>query len=112
MGQRFYPSAEERSWASEQRRKLFPGPLVAIAPTGSGGPKTWPHVQRFMDLMAQIGVYTVVLGELRQDYAHLSDEEFGAGIARLADEGKAHNQSRRGKAENKEIQQDGRVPSL
>lgn len=65
--QRFFPTEAERTWAREQRQKLFPGPLVAIAPTGSGGPKTWPHVQRFMDMMAARGVYTVVLGEIRQE---------------------------------------------
>lgn len=67
MAQQFYPSAEERAWALEQRAKLFPGPLVVIAPTGSGLPKTWPHVRRFMELMAARGVYTVVVGELRQE---------------------------------------------
>lgn len=67
FAQRFYPTAQERAWAAEQRRKLFPGPLVAVAPTGSGEPKTWPHVQAFMDLLAARGVYVVVLGELRQE---------------------------------------------
>jgi ADP-heptose:LPS heptosyltransferase len=65
--QRFYPTAEERAWARTQRQKLFPGPLVVVAPAGSGAPKTWPHVQRFMDLMAARGVHTVVLGEIRQE---------------------------------------------
>jgi ADP-heptose:LPS heptosyltransferase len=65
--QRFYPSDAEQVWAREQRRKLFPGPLVVIAPTGSGEPKTWPHVQRFMEVLAEHGVYTLVLGELRQE---------------------------------------------
>lgn len=67
MEQRFYPSEKELAWAREQRKKLFPGPLVVIAPSGSGLPKTWPHVQRFMELMAARGVYTVVLGEIRQE---------------------------------------------
>lgn len=63
---RFHPTDEEVRWAREQRAKLFPGPLVVVSPTGSGLPKTWPHVQAFMDLMAARGVYVVVLGELRQ----------------------------------------------
>lgn len=67
--QRFFPTEAERAWAAENRPKLFPGPLVVVAPTGSGLPKTWPHVQRFVELMAARGVYTVVLGELRQEIA-------------------------------------------
>jgi ADP-heptose:LPS heptosyltransferase/predicted SAM-dependent methyltransferase len=65
--QRFYPSPAEAAWVAERRRVNLPGPLVVVAPTGSGGPKTWPHVQRFMELMAEAGIYTVVLGDLRQD---------------------------------------------
>lgn len=66
IDQRFYPAEQERVWAKEQRQKLFgDGKVVMIAPTGSGGPKTWPHVQRFTDLMAAAGVYTVVVGEER-----------------------------------------------
>lgn len=74
LRQRFYPSEAERAWAKAQRAKLFPGPLVVIAPTGSGAPKTWPHVQQFMDLMAARGVYTVVLGELREEL--VPDQKF------------------------------------
>lgn len=65
--QRFYPSPEEARWADLNRRQTFPGPLVVVAPTGSGGPKTWPHVQRFMELCAAAGVYCVVLGDVRQE---------------------------------------------
>lgn len=66
MHQRFYPAQEELAWAREQRQKLFgDGKVVMVAPTGSGGPKTWPHVQRFCDLMAAVGIYTVVVGEER-----------------------------------------------
>ncbi|MBK8688995.1 MAG: hypothetical protein IPN24_11320 [Betaproteobacteria bacterium] len=65
--QRFYPTAEERAWAIEQRAKLFDGPLVVVAPCGSGQPKTWPHVQAFIDLMAAREVYTLVVGDLRQE---------------------------------------------
>jgi ADP-heptose:LPS heptosyltransferase len=67
VNQRFYPTAAELGWAKEQRKKLFAGPLVVVAPTGSGQPKTWPHTQAFMQRMAREQIYTVVLGELRQD---------------------------------------------
>lgn len=76
--QRFYPTAKELAWAREQRQKLFPGPLVVVAPTGSGFPKTWPHVRRFMELMAARGVYTVVLGDMRQEIESL--EPYGVVI--------------------------------
>ncbi len=65
--QRFFPTADELDWSREQRAGLE-GPLVVVAPTGSGLPKTWPHVQRFMDLMAERGVHVVVLGEIRQEF--------------------------------------------
>lgn len=65
--QRFVPNADEAKWAKEQRQKLFPGRMVAVAPTGSGEPKTWPHLQRFMHLMATEKVHCVVLGDMRQD---------------------------------------------
>jgi len=64
--QQFYPTIEEREWAIEERERLN-GPLVVVAPTGSGLPKTWPHVQRFMELMADEGIHTIVLGEIRQE---------------------------------------------
>lgn len=67
LGQRFYPDQAEAAWAAEQRTKLFPGKLVVLAPTGSGGPKTWPHVQAFLDRMSAAQVYVLVLGEIRVD---------------------------------------------
>lgn len=62
--QRFYPTAAENAWARDECRRLD-GPVVVVAPCGSGLPKTWPHVQRFMERMAEAGVHTIVLGELR-----------------------------------------------
>lgn len=80
MVQRYYPNEVESQWATEQRAKLFPGPLVVIAPTGSGPTKTWPHVQRFMDLMAARGVYTLVLGDVRQELR--APKDFGCVLGR------------------------------
>ena len=65
--QQFHPTAQEKEWAIKQRETLFPGRLVVICPCGSGGPKTWPHTQRMMDLLAERGVYSVVMGEIRQE---------------------------------------------
>lgn len=68
LRQYFEPSASELEWANEQKEKLFGGgPLVVLAPTGSGGPKTWPHAAEFCERMAARGVYVVVVGEMRQD---------------------------------------------
>lgn len=73
LDQRFHPDAEEVAWAQKMRRELFPGPLVVLAPTGSGGPKTWPHVQAFLDRMAAAKVYVVVVGEFRVDLEAKND---------------------------------------
>lgn len=62
--QKFYPSPEEHKLAGELRAKL-PGPLVVIAPAGSGAVKYWPHGQRLMELLAERGVYSVALGDIR-----------------------------------------------
>ena len=61
--QKFYPTEAEIKWASEMRARL-PGPLVLLSPVGSGPTKAWPHAQRFMELMADAGVYTVMVGDL------------------------------------------------
>lgn len=65
--QRFYATAHERDWARAERRQLA-GPVVVIAPTGSGLPKTWPHARRLAELLAKRHVHSLVLGDLRQDF--------------------------------------------
>jgi hypothetical protein len=66
----FTPTAKEAAWALEQRRTLFGGrPVIVVAPTGSGAPKTWPHVQKFMELMAARQIHVIVVGEVRQEFA-------------------------------------------
>lgn len=62
--QKFYPTEAEMAWAREVRAKLPEGPLVVVNPCGSGPAKTWPHAQRFMQLLSDAGVATVVLGDL------------------------------------------------
>lgn len=78
FNQRFYPTDEELAWARDRRAKN-PGPLVVVAPYGSGTPKTWPHVQRFMELMAAQGVYCVVFGEMRQELKDIEPYAIAAG---------------------------------
>ena len=62
--QKFYPTEMERAWA-EAFVNACPGRLVVINPTGSTLPKHWPHVQAMMDLLDANGIYSVVLGDLR-----------------------------------------------
>lgn len=62
--QRFYPTSDEHSWARAFRAET-PGPLVLINPTGSTVPKHWPHVQQLIDALDAEGIYSVVLGDLR-----------------------------------------------
>ena len=63
--QKYYPTAAETEWAETVRAKLPPGPLVVLNPCGSGPAKTWPHAQRFLELMAAAKINVVVLGDLR-----------------------------------------------
>jgi predicted SAM-dependent methyltransferase len=62
--QRFYPTPEEEGWAMAFRLAC-PGRMVVINPTGSTIPKHWPHVQGMIDLLDAQGIYSVVLGDLR-----------------------------------------------
>ena len=61
--QAFYPSPDETLWAKDARAKLR-GPVVFLSPNGSGPSKAWPHAQRFMQIMADHGVYTLLCGDL------------------------------------------------
>lgn len=78
--QKFYPSTAEAQWAKETRDRLN-GPLVLLSPTGSGPFKAWPHAQRFMELMADAGVYTIMVGDLMHlpdlDLVERNGEEYG-----------------------------------
>lgn len=68
--QRYYPTDEERAKARELRALLTgdrPGPVVVLNPGGSGAAKWWPHGQELMRLLADAGVYTVLLGRLLDD---------------------------------------------
>ena len=78
--QKFYPSEAEQQWAKETRDRLN-GPMVLLTPTGSGPFKAWPHAQKFMELMADAGVYTVMVGDLTHlpdlDLVERNGEEYG-----------------------------------
>ena len=78
--QKFYPSEAEAQWAKETRDRLN-GPLVLLSPTGSGPFKAWPHAQKFMELMADAGVYTIMVGDLKHlpdlDLVERNGEEYG-----------------------------------
>lgn len=78
--QKFYASADEMKWAQETRARLN-GPMVLLSPTGSGPFKAWPHAQKFMEMMADQGVYTVMVGDLKNlpdlDLVERHGEEYG-----------------------------------
>jgi predicted SAM-dependent methyltransferase len=73
--QRYYPSAAEEAWAKRIRAEL-PGPVVVINPAGSGPVKYWPYTQRLMELLAARKVYSVALGDIR-DESVLGVEPYG-----------------------------------
>jgi ADP-heptose:LPS heptosyltransferase/predicted SAM-dependent methyltransferase len=62
--QKFYPSADELSWAAQERAKID-GPLVLINPGGSSAPKWYPHTQELADMLATERIYSIIVGELR-----------------------------------------------
>lgn len=90
--QKFYPTAAERQWAAETRARL-PGKLVMISPTGSGPFKAWPHTQALMGLLADAGVYSIMVGDLTHlpdldlverhgiEYGHVVGQEFPLRLA-------------------------------
>lgn len=64
--QKFYPTGDERKWA-EKMRAMLDGPVVVIAPAGSGPVKYWPHTQRLMELLAEHKIYSIALGDIRDE---------------------------------------------
>lgn len=78
--QKFYPSADERKWADETRARLK-GPMVLLSPTGSGPFKSWPNAQRFMEILADNGIYSIMVGDLKSlpelDLVERHGEEYG-----------------------------------
>lgn len=64
--QKFYPTKDETDWARKMRM-LLPGPVVLVAPAGSGPVKYWPHTQRLMELLAAEKIYTLAVGDIRDD---------------------------------------------
>jgi predicted SAM-dependent methyltransferase len=64
--QKFYPTEAEWDWARKMRQMLD-GPVVIINPAGSGPVKYWPHSQRLMELLAEHKIYSLVLGDVKDD---------------------------------------------
>ncbi|MBU0752368.1 MAG: methyltransferase domain-containing protein [Gammaproteobacteria bacterium] len=90
--QKFYPTEAEIEWARKMRAEIA-GPFVLLSPTGSGPFKAWPHAQRFMELMADAGIATVMVGDLQDlpdldivtrhgtDYGHVVGQEWPLRLA-------------------------------
>ena len=62
--QKFHPTPEELVWATKERAKID-GPLVLINPSGSSAPKWWPYAQQLADLLADEGIHSRIVGDLR-----------------------------------------------
>lgn len=77
--QKFYPTAAEID-AARKLREIATGPLVVIAPAGSGAAKYWPHSQQLMELLAERGIWSVVLGDVR-DPKLVGVEPYGSVVA-------------------------------
>ena len=59
---RFYPTPDEREWASKQRRKLGAGPVIMWSLAGSAIHKTWPYLDQVIaSIMISYPTATVVL---------------------------------------------------
>lgn len=90
--QKFYPTEYEHRWAKAMRAKLH-GRVVLVSATGSGKFKAWPHTQQFMELMADAGVYTLMVGDLQSlpdldlverdgiEYGHVVGQEWPLRLA-------------------------------
>lgn len=78
--QKFYPTAAEHDWAKAMRARLH-GPLVFLAPSGSGSFKAWPHAEAFMGLLADEKIYTLLLGDIKTmpdiDHVERNGHEYG-----------------------------------
>lgn len=77
--QRFYPSEAEVAWARKWRAEL-PGPFVVINPAGSGPVKYWPHARRLMELLAERRIYSMVIGDVKNDPTLADVEPYGTVI--------------------------------
>jgi ADP-heptose:LPS heptosyltransferase/predicted SAM-dependent methyltransferase len=64
LEQRFYPTAEEETWARATRAK-FDGRVVVLGNAGSTVPKWWPYAPALAGLLAELGIHVVVVGDLR-----------------------------------------------
>lgn len=62
--QRFYPTYEEREWAKAERATM-PGRVVMLANAGSTVPKWWPYAPVLAQLLAEIGIRVLVVGDLK-----------------------------------------------
>lgn len=64
LEQRFYPAADEREWAKAERAKLD-GRVIVLANAGSTAPKWWPYAPVLAQLLAELGIHVVVVGDMK-----------------------------------------------
>lgn len=61
----YYPTDQELEWARGIRAELGDRRLVLIQPSGSSAPKFWPHSGELMAKLAEAGIASVLIGDLR-----------------------------------------------
>lgn len=64
LGQRFYPTDAERAWAKKGRAE-FAGRVVVLGNGGSTAPKWWPYAPALAQLLAELGIHVIVVGDLK-----------------------------------------------
>ncbi len=64
LQQRFYPTESERAWAAKERKR-YDGRVIVLVNGGSTAPKWWPYAPAFSQLLAELGVHVVVVGDLK-----------------------------------------------
>lgn len=64
FAQRFYPTDAEVAWAKAERAKRE-GRVVVLGNAGSTAPKWWPYAPALAQVLAGLGIYVVVVGDLK-----------------------------------------------
>lgn len=64
LEQRFYPTTAERAWAKKGRAE-FAGRVVVMVNGGSTIPKWWPYAPAFAQILAELAIHVIVVGDLK-----------------------------------------------
>lgn len=64
LAQRFYATDDEKAWAKKGRAE-FKGRVVVLVNGGSTIPKWWPYAPAFAQILAELGIHVIVVGDLK-----------------------------------------------